>query len=165
MTLKEIIDLASNQFKIKNAKQRIRPSSELFEVFTPRSHGPQNVPIWVEDVDHGDNFTHFPIVNSCISYLFLPYEKDYVEVFDMYYNGPARKYPNFWPIELEEIDESELKGSGFKQGFKTKSTVIFNQSDPQPIAIQFSVRHYDTDFILKYIVVSEDVSPRAPGFE
>ncbi|MEM0997583.1 MAG: hypothetical protein AAGN35_10905 [Bacteroidota bacterium] len=156
MNLKEIIDLASDQFKVKNAEISIAAASELEDVFSPPHHGPQNVPIWVETVDHGDNFTHYPIVNSCKSYIFLPHEADEVELFDFHYNGPSQKDPSYFPIELAKIDRSKLRGSGFKQGFETNSTVIFNQGDPQPIAIHFSVRAEEDAFVLKYIVVSVD---------
>lgn len=71
----------------------------------------------------------------------------------MHYHGPAQQEPSYFPIELESIGQNELVGSPFKQGFKTNSTVIFNQNSPQPIAIHFSVRSDEDDFTLKYIVV------------
>lgn len=154
MSLDEIIQLASAQFQIRNAEEVITPASELSDVFAPPHHGSQNIPIFVEAVDHGDNFTHYPIVNSCTSYLFLPHENKEVEVFDFHYNGPSQQEPSYFPIELKEISKRELNGSCFKQGFMTKSPVIFNQSDPQPIAIHFSVRSDEDGFVLKYIVVS-----------
>ncbi|MEO1258857.1 MAG: hypothetical protein AAFZ15_08660 [Bacteroidota bacterium] len=153
MSLQEIIKLASDQFNVKNAADNIVPASELSDVFAPPHHGPRNIPIHVKDVDHGDNFTHFPIINSGTYYLFLPHEAKEVEVFDLHYNGPSQQDPSYFPIELSPISQNDLKGSGFKQGFVTKSTVIFNQSDPQPIAVHFSVRSDEDDFVLKYIVV------------
>jgi|GEM_PF-5203347 len=158
MSFKEILDLASDQFRVKNAAVTIAPTSELDEVFAPPHHGPQNIPIHADPVDHGDNFTHFPIVNSCVSYLFLPHEAKEVEVFDMHYNGPSQKDPHYFPIELVQVPLSadSQKKSGFKQCWMTKYTVIFNQSDPQPIAIHFSVRTEEDNFALKYIVVSTD---------
>ncbi|MEM7039505.1 MAG: hypothetical protein AAF570_21200 [Bacteroidota bacterium] len=156
LSLKEIIKMASDQFNVPNAGDTISPASELADVFSPPHHGPQNIPISVRDVDHGDNFTHFPIVNSCTSYLFLPYEARDVEVFDMHYNGPSQQSPTFFPIELKKIAKADLEGSGFEQGYVTRSTVIFNQGDPQPIAIHFSVRSDEDDFQLRYIVVSEN---------
>ena len=108
------------------------------------------------DVDHGDNFTHYPIITSGTYYLFLPHEAREVEVFDMHYHGPSQQEPSYYPIELEALSDQELVGTRFKQGFKTKSTVIFNQNSPQPIAIHFSVRSDEDDFILKFIVVSDD---------
>ena len=158
MNILEIVALASSQFDIKNAADTIVPASELEDVFSPPHHGPQNIPIHVQDVDHGDNFTHYPIVNSSISYIFLPHEERDVELFDFHYNGPSQQEPMYFPIELREISKSDLEGSPFKQGFVTKSTVIFNQSDPQPIAIHFSVRSDEDDFILKYIVVSTNAT-------
>ena len=154
--LKEIIRLAAAQFLIPNAEKTIVPASEISNTFSPPHHGPQNVPIHVNGVDHGDNFTHYPIVNSGTYYLFLPHEVEAVEVFDMHYHGPSQQDPSYFPIELEAIPSTELSGSPFKQGFKTRSTVIFNQNSPQPIAIHFSVRSDDDNFALKYIVVGID---------
>ncbi|MEL6968844.1 MAG: hypothetical protein AAFO02_01645 [Bacteroidota bacterium] len=154
-SLPEVIKLAANQFAVPNAEQIIAPTSELADVFSPPHHGPRNVPIHVPYVDHGDNFTHFPIINSGTYYLFLPHEAQEVEVFDMHYHGPSQQEPSYYPIELEALNQAELQGTGFKQGFKTKSTVIFNQNSPQPIAIHFSVRSDHDDFTLMYIVVSD----------
>ncbi|WP_075344642.1 hypothetical protein [Tenacibaculum agarivorans] len=156
--LNQIVKLASDQFQVPNAEERISPVSELSDVFAPPHHGPRNVPIEVAKVDHGDNFTHFPIVNSGVYYLFLPHEAEDVEVFDMHYNGPSQHDPHYYPIELEEIPSKALSGSPFKQGFKSKTTIIFNQSDPQPIAIHFSVRSDEDDFVLKYIVVKDNTN-------
>lgn len=156
LTLEQIVKLASDQFNVPNAAQSIVPASELADVFSPPHHGPQNVPIHVDNNDHGDNFTHYPIVNSCISYIFLPHTKDEVRLFDFHYNGPSQKDPSFFPIELEALPEEALEGSGFQQGFKTTSTVIFNQGDPQPIAIHLSVMAEEDTFVLQYIVVSTD---------
>ncbi|MEM6719017.1 MAG: hypothetical protein AAF611_06875 [Bacteroidota bacterium] len=156
LTLDQIIKLASDQFQVPNATETIIPASDLPDVFAPPHHGPRNVPIAVKDVDHGDNFTHFPIVNSGTYYLFLPHEAKAVEVFDMHYNGPSQQSPSYFPIELTKIKEDDLAGTPFKQGYVTSeksSPVIFNQSDPQPIAIHFSVRSDEDDFKLKYIVV------------
>ncbi|MEM9547841.1 MAG: hypothetical protein AAGA77_17795 [Bacteroidota bacterium] len=152
-SLADVVKLASDQFSVPNAEDQILAVSELPDVFAPPHHGPRNIPIGVTNVDHGDNFTHFPIVNSGTYYLFLPHEAQAVEVFDMHYNGPSQQDPNYFPIELESIPEADLKGSPFKQGFRTKSTVIFNQGDPQPIAIHFSVRSDEDNFKLQYIVV------------
>jgi len=152
LNLKQIIELASDQFQVKNAPESIIPASELSDVFSPPHHGPKNIPIAVNDVDHGDNFTHYPIVNSGTYYLFLPHEVKEVEVFDMHYNGPSQQSPSYMHIELDKLDSKELLPP-FKQGFKTESKVIFNQGDPQPIAIHFSVKSDDDDFILSYIVV------------
>ncbi|MEL6558442.1 MAG: hypothetical protein AAFQ94_09675 [Bacteroidota bacterium] len=154
LSLEEIIQLASDQFHIKNAGEEISPTSELDEVFAPPHHGPRNVPIEATPVDHGDNFTHFPIVNSGTYYLFLPHETESVEVFDMHYNGPSQRSPHYPHIELEELPKGKVREGKFKQGFKSKHPVIFNQSDPQPIAIHFSVREDDEDFVLRYIVVA-----------
>ena len=151
LSQKAIIQLAADQFQVPNAAETIVPASELADVFSPPHHGPRNVPIAVHDVDHGDNFTHFPIVNSGTYYLFLPHEAKEVEVFDMHYHGPSQQDPAYFPIELEPIPSNQLD-KPFKQGFKSKSTVIFNQADPQPIAIHFSVRTDEDDFELKYIV-------------
>mgnify|MGYP001796990083 CR=1 FL=1 len=57
----EIVKLASAQFSVPNATKTIASASELSDVFSPPHHGPPNVPIGVNNVDHGDNFTHFPI--------------------------------------------------------------------------------------------------------
>jgi len=148
-------ELAFNQFSVPNAGKKINPASELSDVFSPPHHGPQNVPIHVLDVDHGDNFTHFPIINSGTYFLFLPHEAREVEVFDMHYHGPSQQEPSYYPIELEPLDKKYLDGTRFKQGFKTKSTVIFNQNSPQPIAIHFSVRSDQDDFVLEFIVVDD----------
>jgi hypothetical protein len=153
LTINEIVKLASDQFQVVNAKEHISVAADLPDVFAPPHHGPRNVPIEVAQLDHGDNFTHFPIVNSGTYYLFLPHEKRAVEVFDMHYNGPSQQEPHYHPIELESIPAKELAGSPFKQGFKSKSDVIFNQGDPQPIAIHFSVKSDEDDFALQYIVV------------
>ncbi len=150
--LPKVIQLAADQYAVRNAEQNIAPTSELADVFSPPHHGPRNVPIHVADVDHGDNFTHFPIINSGTYYLFLPHEAQEVEVFDMHYHGPSQQAPHYYPIELVALSPQELAGTGFKQGFKTNSTVIFNQNSPQPIAIHFSVRSDHDDFVLKYIV-------------
>lgn len=152
LSLDEVIQLASDQFRVPNAEEGIAPTSELSDVFSPPHHGPRNVPIVVDDVDHGDNFTHFPIVNSGFYYLFLPHEPEAVEVYDMHYHGPSQREPHYYPIELEKIKKKHLEGSGFEQGFVSKSPVIFNQGDPQPIAIHFSVKSNDAK-PLKYIVV------------
>jgi len=154
--LSKNVQLASDQFLVPNAERTIVPASELSDVFSPPHHGPQNIPIGVTNVDHGDNFCHFPIVNSGTYYLFLPHEVDAVEVFDLHYNGPSQQDPSYFPIEVEAMHASELAGTPFKQGFRTKSTVIFNQHSPQPIAIHFSVKSDDDDFVLKYIVVGTD---------
>ena len=154
--LAEIVKLAADQFVVPNATQTIVSASELSDVFSPPHHGPKNVPIGINHVDHGDNFCHFPIVNSGTYYLFLPHEAMEVEVFDFHYNGPSQQEPSYYPIELEALSADDLVGTPFKQGFKTRSTVIFNQSDPQPIAIHFSVRSDDDNFTLKYIVVGAD---------
>lgn len=156
LSLQEIIELASDQYVVKNAIESIEPASELEDVFAPPHHGPKNVPIGVNNVDHGDNFTHYPIINSGTYYVFLPHETKDVEVFDMHYNGPSQQSPSYFPIELSPIDSKELSGTPFKQGFMTKSTVIFNQSDPQPIAIHFSLRSDEDNFVLKYIVVGSN---------
>jgi len=148
--------LAGSQFSIPNARKTISPASEVSDVFSPPHHGPQNVPIHVVDVDHGDNFTHFPIINSDSYYLFLPHEVQEVEVFDMHYHGPSQQEPSYYPIELEALSKQDLAGTPFKQGFKTKSTVIFNQNSPQPIAIHFSVKSDEDNFVLKFIVVGDD---------
>ncbi|MEO1418680.1 MAG: hypothetical protein AAFW00_25600 [Bacteroidota bacterium] len=153
-SLETPIAVAAAQYSIPHAEHSIAAVSELSDVFSPPHHGPRNVPIWVENVDHGDNFTHFPIINSDTYYLFLPHEAEEAEVFDMHYHGPSQQEPNYYPIELEALTPEELKDTPFKQGFKTKSTVIFNQSDPQPIAIHFSVRSEADSFTLKYIVVA-----------
>ena len=155
-SLSEIVNLAADQFLVHNAEQSIISSSELSDVFAPPHHGPQNVPINVNDVDHGDNFTHYPIVNTGVYYLFLPHEVRSVEVFDMHYHGPSQQEPSYFPIELEALPVQELNGSPFKQAFRTSSNVIFNQNSPQPIAIHFSVRSDDDNFILKYIVIGEN---------
>ena len=155
LSVKEIVQLAYDQFHVKNAADLIVPASELEDVFAPPFHGPRNVPIHVQDVDHGDNFTHYPIVNSGTYYLFLPHEAKEVEVFDMHYNGPSQQAPHYFPIELKKIPKEELDGK-FAQGFYTKDTVIFNQGDPQPIAIHFSVRADNDDFLLSYIVVGQN---------
>ncbi len=153
LNLGELIQLAADQFQVPNATESIVPASEHSDVFSPPHHGPRNVPIAVTNVDHGDNFTHFPIVNSGTYYLFLPHEKEAVEVFDMHYNGPSQTSPSYFPIDLEAIPPSDLEGTPFKQGFKSSSTIIFNQGDPQPIAIHFSVKSDDDGFALQYIVV------------
>lgn len=101
LSQKAIIQLAADQFQVPNAAETIVPASELADVFSPPHHGPRNVPIAVHDVDHGDNFTHFPIVNSGTYYLFLPHEAKEVEVFDMHYHGPSQQDPAYFPIELE----------------------------------------------------------------
>ncbi|MEO1516190.1 MAG: hypothetical protein AAFV95_14290 [Bacteroidota bacterium] len=152
-TMPEIVKLASDQFSVQNATNPIHSVSELSDVFSPPHHGPRNVPIGVQGVDHGDNFTHFPIVTSGTYFLFLPHEYQAVEVFDMHYHGPSQQGPSYFPIELESLSEEDLAGSPFKQGFKTKSTVIFNQNSPQPIAIHFSVKSDEDEFLLRYIVV------------
>jgi len=159
LSLEEIIKLAADQYSVPNAAETIVPASELPDVFAPPHHGPRNVPIHVADVDHGDNFTHYPIVNSGTYYLFLPHEKHEVEVFDMHYNGPSQQDPNYWPIELKQLHHKELDGTPFQQAFETTSTVIFNQGDPQPIAIHFSVKTDESDFFLKYIVVGVNAQP------
>ncbi|CAM1372110.1 hypothetical protein [Tenacibaculum xiamenense] len=151
LSLQEIIKLASDQFQVDNATETITPVHDIEDVFAPPHHGPKNIPIHATPVDHGDNFTHFPIVNSGTYYLFLKEGENQIEVYDMHYNGPSQQNPPYFHIELEELDSEQLKGSPFKQAFKTTSTVIFNQSDPQPIAIHFSVK--DEDVELKYIVV------------
>ena len=157
-SLSKVIKLAADQFSVPNAEQTILAVSELSDVFSPPHHGPRNVPIGVTNTEHGDNFTHFPIINSGTYYLFLPHETQSVEVFDMHYNGPSQKSPTYFPIELEPLDVNYLDGTPFKQGFMTKSTVIFNQHSPQPIAIHFSVRSDEDNFTLKYIVVGTDAS-------
>jgi hypothetical protein len=151
LNLAQIVKLASDQFQVENAEETIMPASELSDVFAPPHHGPRSVPIVVQDVDHGDNFTHYPIVNYGYYCLFLPHEIHEVEVYDMHYNGPAQKSPNYLHIELNSIPTEELDDK-FRQGFVTRDLVVFNQGDPQPIAIHFSVKT-DDDFILKYIVV------------
>jgi len=153
LSLEQIIQLAADQYQVPNAAETIAPASELADVFIPPHHGPRNIPIQVARVDHGDNFTHFPIVTSGTYYLFLPHEAEAVEVFDMHYNGPSQQGSQYYPIDLEAIPASALTNSPFKQGFVPKSTIIFNQSDPQPIAIHFSVKSDADDFLLKYIVV------------
>ena len=153
LSLDEIVKLASDQFQVPNATESISSASELSDVFSPPYHGPKNIPIEVADVDHGDNFTHFPIVNSGVYYLFLPHEKETVEVFDMHYNGPSQQSPHYFPIELEALPASALTGSPFKQGFKSATNIIFNQGDPLPIAIHFSVKSDEDQFAMKYIVV------------
>ncbi|MEO0731401.1 MAG: hypothetical protein AAFZ52_01100 [Bacteroidota bacterium] len=153
--LSTTVSVAAGQFSIPHAGQTIIPASELSDVFSPPHHGPRNVPIQVMEVDHGDNFTHFPIIDSGIYYLLLPHEMEEVEVFDLHYHGPSQQEPHYFPIELEALGEKELAGTPFKQGFKTKSAVIFNQNSPQPIAIHFSVRSDADDFTLKFIVAGE----------
>lgn len=153
LSLEQSIRLAADQYHIENAVDTIAPASELEDVFSPPHHGPRHIPISVADADHGDNFTHFPIVNGGVYYLFLPHEQSEVEVFDMHYNGPAQQEPAYMHIELDPIDAEALQGTPFKQGFKSKSPIVFNQSDPQPIAIHFSVRSDETGFAFQYIVV------------
>ena len=58
LNLDQIIKLASDQYQVENATETIRPAADLPDVFAPPHHGPQNIPIAVQDVDHGF-FPHF----------------------------------------------------------------------------------------------------------
>ncbi|MEM6829460.1 MAG: hypothetical protein AAF551_03015 [Bacteroidota bacterium] len=148
----KIVQLASDQFQVPNATEHISAVPDISNVFSPPHHGPRNVPVEVTNSGDGEKFTHFPIVNSGFYYVFLPDPADTVEVVRMNYHGPSQHSPHFYPIALEPVAE-DLSGTPFKQGFKSKDVVIFNQSDPQPIAIHFNIKTVEPHFSLKYIVV------------
>lgn len=157
LTLAQIVQLASDQFQVTNATENILAVQDISEVFSPPYHGPINVPICARHVVIGDNYTHFPIVTPNTYYLFLTQGADEVKVVDMHYNGPSQQLNSegnrYLQIELTPIDAKSLKGSPFKQGFYSESEIVFNQSDPQPIAIHFETLSEDVKE-LDYIVAS-----------
>ena len=153
--LDKIVDLAQDQFKVKNATDCIEAVQQIEDVFSPPHHGPRNIPIKANNVLIGNNFTHFPIVTPAMYYLFVVEGPKEVEIVDMHYNGPSQQLNDegnrYLPIELKKIPKSDLK-KPFKQGYYSESEIVFNQSDPQPIAIHFETK---TDKVkeLNYIVV------------
>jgi len=161
LDLKQIIKLASDQFQVPNATETITAVPEISDVFSPPHHGPKNIPIAATTVGPGDyneenpesNYTHFPIVNSGYYCLFLTNKTDHVKVQNMHYHGPSQQDPAYYPIALSSIPQQHLKETKFAQGFSTKSIVIFNQGDPQPIATHFNVNLESRTESLNYIVV------------
>lgn len=155
-TLAQIVQLASDQFQVTNATENILAIQDISEVFSPQYHGPKNIPICANDVVIGNNFTHFPIVTPKKYYLFLTLGEDKVKIVDMHYNGPSQQLNSegnrYLPIELTPINDTDLSGSPFKQGFYSDSEIVFNQSDPQPIAIHFETLTEDITK-LDYIIV------------
>lgn len=156
LPLAQIVQLASDQFQVNNATENIRSIQKISDVFSPPHHGPRNVPICAKEFQKGKNFTHFPIVTPKTYYLFLKQSAEEIQVEDMHYNGPSQQYNNeedkYLQIELTAIEKKDLQGSPFKQGFYSKSEIVFNQGDPQPIVIHFNnLNEHITEF--DYIVV------------
>jgi hypothetical protein len=165
LTLAQVVQLASDQFNVKNATENILTTQKISSVFSPPYHGPRNVPICgkyrdeeenAKNLPKGNNVTHFPIVAPRTYYLFLKQDTDEVQVEDMHYNGPSQQLNDegnrYLQIELTPIDKKDLKGSPFKQGFHSESDIVFNQGDPQPIAIHFKTSSGNIQQ-LDYIVV------------
>lgn len=157
-SLRQIVKLASDQFQVANATECIQAVQNIEDVFSPPHHGPMNIPIKASNIKPGENYTHFPIVTPGTYYLFLPHREDDVEVTDMHYNGPSQQLNHegnrYYPIELEKLLPIDLRGTPFKNGFKSKLPIVFNQGNPQPIAIHFETLLKEANY-LKYIVVGE----------
>lgn len=155
--LKDIVELAHDQFTVKNATDCIEAVQQLSDVFSPPHHGPRNIPIKATKVLIGNNFTHFPIVTPATYYLFVVEGDKEVQIVDMHYNGPSQQLNSegnrYLPIELKKIKKDDLKPP-FKQGYYSESEIVFNQGDPQPIAIHFETLTENVKE-LNYIVVGQ----------
>lgn len=125
--------IACQQFNIEGAGETITAVSDLPDVFAPPHHGPRNVPISVQLSEEGYSYTHFPIVRTGQYAIYL----DTPGVFDgLIYGGTNQNTGTGTPIVTAPTDLGDCPN--FAAGFRSADPIIFNNDDPQPIAIRFN---------------------------
>jgi len=142
-------NIACQQFNISGAGEEIQAISKLSDVFSPRHHGPRNIPISVklpEDHNLKYSYVHFPIVRTGQYAVYL----DTPGVFDtMIYGGSNQNTGTGTEISTDRVSVGDCKS--FAEGFVSTGEIIFNQNDPQPIAIRL-LNEGNRGKTIKYIV-------------
>ncbi|MEM8639856.1 MAG: hypothetical protein AAGG51_13725 [Cyanobacteria bacterium P01_G01_bin.54] len=144
-------NIACYQFNVKaqfkGAVETILAVPELSEVFSPPHHGPRDIPIRVQLLEGSDSsYVHFPIVRTGRYAVYL----DTPDVFEgMFYSGTNQNTGTGTEIPTEPTSTGDCRD--FAQGFMSSGEIIFNQNDPQPIAIRLSNRGR-AGTIIHYIV-------------
>ncbi|MEM9272938.1 MAG: hypothetical protein AAGA80_08245 [Cyanobacteria bacterium P01_F01_bin.143] len=125
-------NIACQQFNIKGAGETIQAVPQLSDVFSPPYHGPRDIPITVHLLKDGDySYVHFPIVRTGRYAIYL----DTAGVFDaMIYNGSNQNTGTGTEISTGQTSVGDCKQ--FAEAFVSTGEIIFNQNDPQPIAIR-----------------------------
>ena len=125
-------NIACQQFNISGAGEEIQAVSKLSDVFSPPHHGPRDIPVSVQLLEEGQySFVHFPIVRTGRYAIFL----DTPGVFDaLFYNGSNQNTGTGTEISTGKIAVGDCES--FAEGFSSTGEIIFNQNDPQPVAIR-----------------------------
>ncbi|MEM8962248.1 MAG: hypothetical protein AAGD38_12265 [Acidobacteriota bacterium] len=137
--------IACQQFNIQGAGEEIYAVSALSDVFAPPHHGPRNVPITVKPSDSEYSYTHFPIVRTGRYAIYL----ETPGIFrGMVYGGQNQNTRTGTEIETERTDPGDCQ---FHEAYVSVGPIIFNQNDPQPVALRFSNKGQG-DKPIRYIV-------------
>ncbi|NER37598.1 MAG: hypothetical protein F6J93_27150 [Oscillatoria sp. SIO1A7] len=141
------VDIAWQQFNIAGAEEKIQAVPKLSDVFSPPHHGPRNIPISVQLLENLDNqpeysYVHFPIVRTGKYAIYL----DTPGVFHGFIYGGTNQNTGTGT----EIPITKTSKGSFQEGFVSQNDIIFNQNDPQPIAIR--LKNTQPGKTIKYIV-------------
>lgn len=124
-------DIACQQFNIVGAGETIKAVPKLSDVFSPQHHGPRNIPISVQLLEGEYSYVHFPIVRTGLYAIYL----DTPDVFDaLIYGGTNQNTGTGTEIPTGKTSIGGCKS--FAEGWVSTGDIIFNQNDPQPIAIR-----------------------------
>lgn len=145
--MSDTANIACQQFNISGAEEKILAVPELSDVFSPPHHGPRNIPIVVQLLEKTEySFVHFPIVRTGRYAIYL----DTPGVFKGFvYGGTNQDTGTGTEISTEITDTGGCQS--FAEAFVSSEPIIFNNDDPQPIAIRLLNKGKEDKFI-KYIV-------------